>query len=73
VEAGYWILPKPGDLNILLDQTLEAKDHFEALAESFRKVETEGALQPELSILASLLFTLALLAVAARQMALVEY
>jgi len=73
VEVGYWILPKPGDINILLDQTLEAKDHFEALPESFRKVETAGALQPELSILASLLFTLAMVAVAARQLAIDEY
>jgi hypothetical protein len=72
VEAGYWILPKPADLVILLDQALEATTHF-GMAPAFEAVQRTGAFDAELSLLTSLLFTIATLAVAARQLVIAEY
>jgi WD40 repeat protein len=73
VEAGYWILPKPADLLIVLDQTINAGEHFDALPGYFRETRKQDYFFPELSLLASLLFTLGLLGVAARQLVLTDY
>ena len=73
VEAGYWFLPKPADLLILLDQTINAGEHFDALPSSFREVQKQDSFRPDLSLLASVLFALGLLGVAARQLNLIDY
>jgi ABC-type transport system involved in multi-copper enzyme maturation permease subunit len=72
-EVGYWILPKPADMLIVLDQTLDAKDHFDALPTFAREVVRRQAIQLELSLLTSLLFSAGLLAVAARQFRTTDY
>jgi ABC-type transport system involved in multi-copper enzyme maturation permease subunit len=72
VEAGYWLLPKPADLVILADQALESQAHF-SLAPALQAVQRIGAFDAELSLLTSLLFTVALLAVAARQLVQTDY
>jgi ABC-type transport system involved in multi-copper enzyme maturation permease subunit len=72
VEAGYWALPKPADMDILLNQALQAQDLFATLPE-FEKVREKGAFDPELSLLTSFLFAVAMLAVASRQLALTDY
>jgi ABC-type transport system involved in multi-copper enzyme maturation permease subunit len=72
VEAGYWLLPKPADLGILLEQALDAGKHFAALPE-FRAVMERGAFHPELSLLSSLLFCAGMLLVSARQLATTDY
>lgn len=72
VEAGYWIMPKPADLGILLFDALQAQNYFGRMLE-FKAVEARGAFHPELSIFASLLSTLAILAVAARQFVTMDY
>lgn len=120
VETGYWILPKPGDLLILLDGALQAHEDFNLLPHSFQVVQCprpfdpdlsawlalttfkinqagagtrlpdaaftaaslyplqkaqqcQGAFHPELSVLASLLFTAVILAIAAGQFAATDY
>jgi hypothetical protein len=72
-EAGYWILPKPGDMLIVLDQTLEASEHFDLLPAFFREVVKRQAVQLELALLTSLLFSVGILAVAARQFRTMDY
>ncbi len=72
VEAGYWILPKPADLLILSDQALEINTHF-GTAPALEAVQRMGAFDPELSLFTSLLFTVALLGVAARQLVTTDY
>lgn len=72
-EAGYWILPKPGDCIIALDQALEASDHFDVLPKTFRVAVDKGAVDLGLSLLTSLLFSAGLLVVAGRQLAATDY
>jgi ABC-type transport system involved in multi-copper enzyme maturation permease subunit len=72
VEAGYWFLPKPADMGILLQQALDTGKHFSTLPE-FQTVMSQGAFHPELSLLTSLVFCVGMLAIAARQLATTDY
>ena len=72
VETGYWILPKPADFSILLQNALGARDHFAGVP-AFQYVQQMGAFYPELSVLSSLLFAVALLAISARQLVTTDY
>jgi len=72
-EAAYWVLPKPADQVILLDQALQAGDHFDVLPRAFRVVLDHDAFHADLSLLTSLLFSVGLLAVAARQLVATDY
>jgi hypothetical protein len=72
LEAGYWLLPKPADMGILLQQALDLGRHFTVLPE-FRAVVEQGAFHPELSLLSSLLFCIGMLAAAAHQLATMDY
>ncbi len=72
-EVGYWILPKPGDCVIVLDQALGASDHFDVLPKTFRVAVEREAFDPGLSLLTSLLFSATLLAAAGQQLAATDY
>ncbi|HEV7224298.1 MAG TPA: ABC transporter permease subunit [Pirellulales bacterium] len=72
VEAGYWCLPKPADLGVLLYDALDAADSFGQLA-AFHSVQSHGDFHPLLSIAASLGFMLLLLIAASRQFAATDY
>jgi hypothetical protein len=71
-EAGYWALPKPADLGILLYHAMHAESFARELS-VFEMVEQRNQFNPQLSVLASLLSTLLILAVAARQFVLMDY
>jgi ABC-type transport system involved in multi-copper enzyme maturation permease subunit len=71
-EAGYWILPKPVDLGMLLYRVLDAGDSFRSLSE-LQKVQELGAFYPELSLATSLLFAIVMIVVAARQLSATDY
>jgi ABC-type transport system involved in multi-copper enzyme maturation permease subunit len=72
VEIIYWVLPKPADLAMLLQGALQASDHFAAIP-AFETVRQQGAFSPEASVLSSLVFAVAVLAVAARRLATTDY
>src|SRR5262249_4520743 len=72
IEVGYWILPKPADLIVMLDAAIGAREHFGKIQE-FEYVQRHGQFFPELSVLSSLLFTVAILFVAARKLKTAEY
>ena len=72
VDAGYWILPKPADLGIVLFDTLEASSAFQRPA-ALQAIDAQGAFHPFLSVMTSLAFTLVMLAVAAREFSLSDY
>ena len=72
VEAAYWTLPKPADLVVLLDRAVRAGDHFVA-SPAFDAVQRLHAFHPALAILSSLVFAAAALAIAARQLAALDY
>ncbi len=71
-EAGYWVLPKPADFGILLQQALDSGQHFAAVP-AFEAVQKSGAFHPEMAVLSSLLFGAAVLAVAVRQLVTTDY
>jgi hypothetical protein len=72
VEVGYWTLPKPGDMNLLLYDALQA-DNFSMKVPEFRKLQEMNRFHPELSILASLLFAVVILGIAGRELQHMDY
>ncbi len=69
VEAGYWILPKPVDLGMILHAAVESGQSMPQLD----SVQQTGAFNPELSILTSLAFVVGVLALASQQLASKDY
>jgi hypothetical protein len=63
VEAGYWILPKPADCVLLLDDVLQSDRHFRP-APGTGLAEHQRLLVPEWSLLTSLVFVAAVMALA---------
>lgn len=72
LELGYWILPKPADVGIVLGKLLGAENHVAQLPE-FTAVERAGQLHLELSVLASLLFAAVMLAIACHEFLQADY
>jgi ABC-type transport system involved in multi-copper enzyme maturation permease subunit len=70
VEAAYWVLPKPGDVALLLDGALESDRHFQGTA---AQRQMQKVVAPELSLLTSLLFTGAVLGLAGRRFVTRQY
>lgn len=72
MELGYWLLPKPADLDMLLYDALQARNFFGQALDP-RRLMDAGALHPELSILTSILFTVVILVMAAYEFAKQDY
>ena len=72
IEAGYWTMPKPADLGIVLYDALQAADTFTQNG-AFQSVKDHGDFHPWASLAASLAFMSLLLAGASRQFALLDY
>jgi ABC-type transport system involved in multi-copper enzyme maturation permease subunit len=72
-EIGYWLLPKPGDIVVLLDQAVQARQHFSVVPQVFQVAMDHGRFHAEWSLLTSLLFSIAMLAVAAWQFRETDY
>jgi len=71
-ELGYWVLPKPGDLNVVFDDALETRGFAGGVPE-FETVRRKEKLNLALSALASLLFAGAMFGVAAWEFRNAEY
>jgi ABC-type transport system involved in multi-copper enzyme maturation permease subunit len=74
-EVGYWSLPKPADMVVVLEQTIHAGQHFAAASswDVFRVVDRMGAFEPAQAVLSSLGFAAVTLFLAARQLGKTEY
>ncbi len=72
VEGGYWLLPKPADLGLLLFDTLDAGKHF-GKGTTLEAVQAHGAFHPGWSITASLAFMVVMLALAGREFMQADY
>jgi hypothetical protein len=68
LEAAYWLLPKPADLNWVLFELLDADRYFGRLLD-YRALRDHGGLLLAASILTSLAFTVVVLASSARRFA----
>jgi hypothetical protein len=71
-EAGYWLLPKPADVGMMLHTVVLGTGQADP-APQFEAVRRLGAFHPLLSLLTSLLSGAGLLFAAARQLATVDY
>jgi ABC-type transport system involved in multi-copper enzyme maturation permease subunit len=72
LEVGYWALPKPLDLHLMLLDTLEAQNPFAAVIDT-NALAARGAWLPELSVLSSLLAAALLTAVAGCRFVTADY
>jgi len=72
VEAGYWIMPKPADMGMVLFDAMSAGDYFGRVLD-VNRLEKMGGFHPELSIITSLVFTAVLLAISAREFRKTDY
>jgi hypothetical protein len=72
LEMGYWVLPKPLDVGILLGELLGAEEHV-APVPQYQAVKARGSLHLDWSLLASCLFALAMLGVAGYEFVRAEY
>jgi ABC-2 family transporter protein len=72
LELGYWVLPKPVDVGILLGELLGAEDHVTPVPE-YRAVKERGSLHLDWSVLASCLFALVMLGVAGYEFVKADY
>jgi hypothetical protein len=75
IEIGYWILPKPADIMIVLEEAMGAGNHTATLAQQpeLQATIATGQFLPELSILSSIAFAVTLLVISARQLAQTDY
>jgi ABC-type transport system involved in multi-copper enzyme maturation permease subunit len=72
IEAGYWLLPKPLDMSGIFFEAMNAGAYSTPVPE-LAMVQEKGAFHPELSVAASLLFALGLLALAAYEFRTMDY
>jgi ABC-type transport system involved in multi-copper enzyme maturation permease subunit len=72
LEAGYWLLPKPADFGHVLATAVQAERYF-PLAAEITRVDQLGYLSLELSVLSSVAFALAMLAIAGYEFVKAEY
>ncbi|WP_020468353.1 ABC transporter permease [Zavarzinella formosa] len=72
LDIGYWALPKPGDLNIVLDDALDTQA-FSASVPEFEAARKKNRINLPLSVLACLLFSGWMFGVAAWEFRQAEY
>jgi len=71
-EVGYWLLPKPGDIGILLANAIDANTYFAEMGE-YRVLERNGVYYPTLAMLSSLAFGLLFLVLAGYEFVHIDY
>lgn len=72
LEVSYWVMPKPLDMSMILYDGLRASG-FSAGVQEMRKLKADGRFHPELAILASMLFAIVMLGIAARELKTTDY
>ncbi|MBX9787568.1 MAG: ABC transporter permease [Pirellulales bacterium] len=72
VEFGYWFLPKPADLGMLVRDALGAQNFYGQPA-VFEAVQAHGLFHPVMSVAASLAFMVLIFWAAVRQFAATDY
>jgi hypothetical protein len=71
-ETGYWVLPKPADLGLLLFDALDASKYFETITAA-QLAREQNAFSPLLSLVTSLLFAAFALVATAEQFEAADY
>jgi hypothetical protein len=71
-EAAYWMLPKPVDMLAVLHDCLNPQPLAERV-EDFGKIQAKGAFHPAMSLAASLIFPLIVVAMSAYEIETIDY
>lgn len=72
LDVGYWVLPKPLDMNQLFFDSMDAKAYSTPIPE-MAAVKAKGQFFPEMSVVASLLFAVGILALAVYEFRTMDY
>jgi hypothetical protein len=72
LEVGYWIMPKPADMGLILSDAIKAEDFVGQLAE-YKVLRKHDAIHFELSVLSSLLVMVVFLAIAGYEFVTTDY
>jgi ABC-type transport system involved in multi-copper enzyme maturation permease subunit len=74
-DLSYWVLPKPADLIVALEQALGAQAHLTTLSRSpeYSAIQELGRWDPAGAVTTTLLFTFLPLAMAGRQLEKIDY
>jgi ABC-type transport system involved in multi-copper enzyme maturation permease subunit len=72
-EIGYWVLPKPFDFGYLLFRGLDAQGHFPQVFDFVYLEKKAEVFYPLMSVFSSVLFTVAVLGVAAYEFITTDY
>jgi ABC-type transport system involved in multi-copper enzyme maturation permease subunit len=72
LEASYWVMPKPADMDWILFNALKASG-FSAGVKDLKTLQDQHKFHPELSVLSSMLFALVILGIAARELNKTDY
>lgn len=72
IGGGYWLLPKPLDMSGVFFEAMSARDYSVPVAE-LEAVRMKGQFYPELSVIASLLFAVGVLSIAAYEFRNMDY
>lgn len=75
IEGGYWMLPKPADMIVILEDALQAEKHKTTLSNlpEIRVVRREGRFDPAWAIIATFGFIIVTLTLAGFQIGKVDY
>ena len=74
-QVGYWMLPKPADMEWILQDALHSSDYFVAIANApgFKQAIAAGAIHKGLSVFTSLLFSVVMLFISSRHLSKTDY
>lgn len=72
IEMGYWILPKPGDMNLVLDDALQTRG-FAGVVPEFQGARDKNRINLPLSVVTCLAFSIWMFGVAAWEFRQTEY
>jgi len=63
LDVGYWVMPKPGDMSLLLYDALDST-RFLSKPLALKNVQEQGMFSPELSLVSMLIFAVIMVALA---------
>jgi ABC-type transport system involved in multi-copper enzyme maturation permease subunit len=75
IELGYWVIPKPADILMVLEDVMEAGSEKATLSQipEFHKMRKRGAFDPVASLFSSFLFAAVILAISGMHLAKTDY
>ncbi|HYV36191.1 MAG TPA: hypothetical protein VE988_10835 [Gemmataceae bacterium] len=74
-QAGYWMLPKPADMEWILQDALRSGDYLIAIANApgFKQAIASGAVDKSMSVVTSIMFSVVMLVISSRHLSKTDY